>query len=94
MIRFLILFGFAYLFLHLHLTGDISKYINMRYGYLSFLMIFIIGFMAVYQLVKWNKEGSKQHHTSEKRFSVMTTVMKTTPGGRKRSPMCLLFSPF
>ncbi|GEB77143.1 TIGR03943 family putative permease subunit [Sporolactobacillus inulinus] len=66
MIRFLILFGFAYLFLHLHLTGDISKYINMRYGYLSFLMIFIIGFMAVYQLVKWNKEGSKQHHTSEK----------------------------
>ncbi|BBN99663.1 TIGR03943 family putative permease subunit [Sporolactobacillus terrae] len=66
MIRFLILFGFAYLFLHLHLTGDISKYINMRYGYLSFLMIFIIGFMAVYQLVKWNMEGSKQHHTSEK----------------------------
>ncbi|MCO7175327.1 TIGR03943 family putative permease subunit [Sporolactobacillus kofuensis] len=66
MIRFIILFGFAYLFLHLHLTGDISKYINMRYGYLSFSMIFVIGAMAIYQIVKWNKEGSKQHASVEK----------------------------
>lgn len=66
MIRFLILFGFAYLFLHLHLTGDISKYINMRYGYLSFSMIFVIGVMAIYQIVKWNREGSKSQGNVEK----------------------------
>lgn len=66
MIRFIILFGYAYLFLHLHLTGDISKYINMRYGYLTFSMIFIVGLMAVYQAIQWNLEGSRPHHKREK----------------------------
>lgn len=61
MIRVIILFGFTYLFLHLHLTGDISKYINMRYSYLSFSMIFILGFLSVYQLYKWNTESKKGH---------------------------------
>ncbi|GGE44209.1 UPF0703 protein YcgQ [Pullulanibacillus camelliae] len=66
MIRFIILFGFMYLFLHLHATGDISKYINMKYSYLTFIMIFIFAFMALYQLIKWNIQGKKgteeEHH--------------------------------
>lgn len=35
MIRSLILIGFTYLLFRLHLSGDISKYINMKYSYLS-----------------------------------------------------------
>ncbi|GGH87350.1 putative membrane protein [Pullulanibacillus pueri] len=66
MIRFIILFGFMYLFLHLHATGDISKYINMKYSYLTFIMIFVFAFLAFYQLIKWNKQGKnkpeEEHH--------------------------------
>ena len=65
MIRFIILFGFTYLFLHLHLTGDISKYINMKYSYLSFSMIFVLGFLTVYQLYRWNAEGSGKPDPAE-----------------------------
>ncbi|MFD2618451.1 TIGR03943 family putative permease subunit [Terrilactibacillus laevilacticus] len=61
MFRIIILFGFTYLFLHLHLTGDISKYINMKYSYLSFTMIFVLGFLTVYQIIKWNNEGNHKH---------------------------------
>lgn len=57
MVRFLILFGFMFLFLHLHSTGDIRKYINMKYAYLSFIMIFVFAFLTVYQVIKWNREG-------------------------------------
>lgn len=67
MIRFIILFGYAYLFLHLHLSGDISKYINMRYGYLTFSMIFIVGLMAVYQAVQWNLEAGHPHDHNKHR---------------------------
>ncbi len=65
MIRFIILFGFTYLFMHLHLTGDISKYINMKYSYLSFSMIFVLGFLTVYQLYRWNTEGNGKPDPSE-----------------------------
>lgn len=60
MIRFIILFGFTYLFMHLHVTGDISKYINMKYSFLSFGMIFVLGFLSIYQLYKWNMEGKEK----------------------------------
>ncbi|MFC7394958.1 TIGR03943 family putative permease subunit [Scopulibacillus cellulosilyticus] len=60
MIRLIILFGFFFLFMHLHVTGDISKYINMKYSYLSFTMIFIFAFLTLYQLFKWVSEGNKK----------------------------------
>ena len=65
MIRFIILFGFTYLFMHIHLSGDISKYINMKYAYLSFAMIFVLGFLTIYQLYRWNVEGSGKPDPSE-----------------------------
>jgi putative membrane protein len=37
----------------LHATGNISKYINMKYSYLTFTMIFVMGFLTIYQLVRW-----------------------------------------
>ncbi|GER65814.1 UPF0703 protein YcgQ [Weizmannia acidilactici] len=64
MLRFIVLFGFAYFFMKLHATGDISKYINMKYSYLSFSMIFAMGFLSLYQLVKWVKAGNKGQENS------------------------------
>ncbi|MBM7644624.1 putative membrane protein [Scopulibacillus daqui] len=60
MFRLIILFGFFYLFMHLHVTGDISKYINMKYSYLSYTMIFVFAFLTLYQMIKWVSEGNKK----------------------------------
>ncbi|WP_018662315.1 TIGR03943 family putative permease subunit [Heyndrickxia acidiproducens] len=62
MLRFIVLFGFAYFFMKLHATGDISKYINMKYSFLSFSMIFVMFFLMIYQLVKWVRAGNKEEH--------------------------------
>ncbi|MCL6585289.1 MAG: TIGR03943 family protein [Anoxybacillus sp.] len=60
MLRMYILLGFAFLFFHLHITGDISKYINMRYSYLSFSAIFLFAFLTIVQLIIANRK--KQDH--------------------------------
>ncbi|WP_027410310.1 TIGR03943 family putative permease subunit [Anoxybacteroides tepidamans] len=61
MLRTYILLGFAFLFFHLHATGDISKYINMRYSYLSFSAIFLFAFLTIVQFVIANRK-EKEHH--------------------------------
>ena len=53
LLRVAILFGFTYFFMMLHATGNISKYINMKYSYLSFTMIFVMGILTFYQLIRW-----------------------------------------
>lgn len=52
MIRFAILFGLAFMFLLLHRTGDLDKYINMRYAYLSVSAIVLLALLSLYQFVK------------------------------------------
>lgn len=55
MFRIFVLIGFTYLFLHLHATGDISKYINMKYAYISESAIYIFvlfTIICVYNYVK------------------------------------------
>ncbi|GGJ58488.1 putative membrane protein [Anoxybacillus voinovskiensis] len=61
MLRFYILLGFTFLFFHLHITGDISKYINMRYSYLSFSAIFLFAFLTIVQLIIANRKKSEHH---------------------------------
>lgn len=61
MIRILILIGFTFLFMHLHATGDISKYINMKYSYISFLAIFILGFLTLVQFYIYGKSDDSGH---------------------------------
>ncbi|RAK18935.1 putative membrane protein [Anoxybacillus vitaminiphilus] len=56
MLRTYILLGFTFLFFHLHATGNISKYINMRYWYLSFSAIFIFAFLTVVQFKIANRK--------------------------------------
>ncbi|MDG0812571.1 DUF1980 domain-containing protein [Cohnella rhizosphaerae] len=51
MIRFAILFGLAFMFLLLHRTGDLDKYINMRYAYLSVSAIVLLALLSLYQFV-------------------------------------------
>ncbi|MFT8320634.1 MAG: TIGR03943 family protein [Bacillus sp. (in: firmicutes)] len=62
MARILVLIGFTYLFLHLHASGNISKYINMKYAYISESAIYIFilfSLICIYFYVK------KENHPHE-----------------------------
>lgn len=52
MIRFFILFGFSFMFFMLHYTGDINKYINMKYAYLSISAVVIMGLLSIFEFVR------------------------------------------
>ncbi|WP_433750498.1 TIGR03943 family putative permease subunit [Falsibacillus pallidus] len=65
MLRFLVLLGFSFVFLQLHATGNISKYINMKYSYISFLTIFLLFFLTIMQLYFYWKEGSDKEKEKE-----------------------------
>ncbi len=60
MIRSLILIGFTYLLFQLHLTGDISKYINMKYSYLSASAGYALLVLTIVQIVMLAKEKPKE----------------------------------
>ncbi|MDQ0198063.1 TIGR03943 family putative permease subunit [Neobacillus ginsengisoli] len=60
MIRSLILIGFTYLIFHMHLTGDISKYINMKYSYLSASAGYALLVLTIVQILMLNKDDSKK----------------------------------
>lgn len=62
MLRILILTGFMFLFLHLHATGNISKYINMKYSYISFSAIFILGLLTIVQFYIYAKSDDETEH--------------------------------
>lgn len=50
--------------IHLHLTGDISKYINMKYAYLSksaAIMLAILTIVQIYQALKQDHENHDEH---------------------------------
>jgi putative membrane protein len=49
MIRTLILMLFTYFFFHLHASGSLMKYINMKYSYLSFTAMWILGILTLVQ---------------------------------------------
>lgn len=59
MIRSLILIGFTYLIFQLHLSGDISKYINMKYSYLSATAGYALLVLTIVQILLLNKDHSK-----------------------------------
>ncbi|UNL82915.1 TIGR03943 family putative permease subunit [Priestia koreensis] len=60
MLRIIILMAFTFIFMHLHATGDITKYINMRYSYISFSAIFIFLALTLAQLYFYMR-GEDQH---------------------------------
>ncbi|MDQ0057915.1 TIGR03943 family putative permease subunit [Paenibacillus harenae] len=60
MIRFFILIGFAFMFFMLHYTGDINKYINMKYAYLSISAVVIMGFLGVVEFVRFSRKQAAE----------------------------------
>lgn len=47
----------------LHYTGDINKYINMKYAYLSISAVVIMGLLSIFEFVR----VSRQQIAEEKR---------------------------
>jgi putative membrane protein len=56
MMRFVILFGFSFMFFMLHYTGDINKYINMKYAYLSISAVVIMGLLSIFEFVRVSRQ--------------------------------------
>jgi putative membrane protein len=61
MLRTLILIGLTYLFMHLHASGDISKYINMKYSYISYTAIYILAIFTFISIYFYMKEDQHDH---------------------------------
>ncbi|MFN2746551.1 MULTISPECIES: TIGR03943 family putative permease subunit [unclassified Bacillus (in: firmicutes)] len=49
MFRTFILMFFTFFFFHLHASGNLTKYINMKYAYLSYIAIFLLAILTVVQ---------------------------------------------
>ncbi|MCD9022926.1 TIGR03943 family putative permease subunit [Cohnella silvisoli] len=52
MIRFYILFGFAFMFMLIHWQGKLNKYINTKYSYLSISAIVILLLLSLIEVVR------------------------------------------
>lgn len=76
MIRYSILFGFAFMFFLLHYTGDINKYINMRYAYLSISAIVLLALLSLYEF--WR--GYKQDLAAEKKAAAAKLALEAELG--------------
>jgi putative membrane protein len=64
MYKVLILILTTNLFFMLHATGNIAKYINVKYSFLSYTMIFILLFLTIVEGIKLWRSGEKEekHH--------------------------------
>ncbi|PLS17972.1 TIGR03943 family protein [Bacillus sp. M6-12] len=60
MLRSIILMGYAFLFFHLHATGQLSQYINMKYSYLSFIAIFIFILLLIVEFINLLKDSKEE----------------------------------
>ncbi|BBW96289.1 TIGR03943 family putative permease subunit [Geobacillus icigianus] len=65
MIRMYLLLGFAFLFFHLYITGELSQYINMRYSYISFSAMIMFAFLTVVQFVLASRNEEARDHGEE-----------------------------
>ncbi|MGP7816443.1 TIGR03943 family putative permease subunit [Niallia sp. 01092] len=61
MFRIFVLIGFTYLFFHLHASGNISKYINMKYAYISESAIYICIFFTLICIYFYIKRDNSAH---------------------------------
>ncbi|MFI8493097.1 TIGR03943 family putative permease subunit [Peribacillus butanolivorans] len=60
MVRLFILLGLTFLFMHLHASGNISKYINMEYSYVSQIAIYILAIFTLMGSYLYLKEGNQE----------------------------------
>lgn len=72
MSRFLILFGFALMFGMIHFEGNLNKYINTKYAYLSLTAIVLLSILSAFEFVRFYRQekeaeakkeaGGGEHH--------------------------------
>ncbi|WP_394239171.1 TIGR03943 family putative permease subunit [Niallia oryzisoli] len=64
--RLFILIGINFLFMHLHASGNISKYINMKYSYVSKMAMIILTIFTIMEFYIYLKEDPENedhdHH--------------------------------
>ncbi|MGM9923838.1 MAG: TIGR03943 family putative permease subunit [Bacillus sp. (in: firmicutes)] len=68
MFRAIILMVFTYFFYHLHASGDLAKYINMKYEYVSSIAIVLFALLTIVQISNVAKNSEAVHdcgHTHE-----------------------------
>ncbi|MFJ7508693.1 TIGR03943 family putative permease subunit [Peribacillus simplex] len=58
--RLFILLGLTFLFMHLHASGNISKYINMEYSYVSQIAIYILAIFTLMGSYLYFKEDNQE----------------------------------
>lgn len=77
MLRAFILLGFGFYMMFLHISGDISKYINMKYSYLSFSAMIASFLLAIIQLIMvFRDEDETSHEHAGHTHSGENTIWK------------------
>lgn len=61
MFRAYILLGFTFLIVQLHISGNITKYINMKYAYLSKSAAVMLAFLTIVQVIMAFQKDRKHH---------------------------------
>ncbi|WP_051318293.1 TIGR03943 family putative permease subunit [Cohnella thermotolerans] len=72
MMKFVILLGFAFMFFLLHYTGDIDKYINMKYAYLSISAIVLLTLLGLYDFIR----GYRQDLANERKAAAAREALE------------------
>ncbi|WP_163652269.1 TIGR03943 family protein [Listeria sp. PSOL-1] len=76
MFRAILLFGFGFYLMFLHISGNISKYINMKYSYLSFSAMFAAFLLALIQLIIVFRDEDLKHEHGGHVHSLENTIWK------------------
>ena len=71
MFRAYILLGFTILIAQLHISGNITKYINMKYAYLSTTAAIILGFLTIIQIIV---VFQKEHQKEKRKMIAVVTI--------------------
>ena len=100
MFRAYILLGFTILIAQLHISGNITKYINMKYAYLSTTAAIILGFLTIVQIIiVFQKEHQKKKNSTIADVIIVivdTTIqkMKIHGGNEHFLILCSVFQLF
>lgn len=82
MFRLLVLMGFTFFFYHLHASGNLTKYINMKYSYLSFIAIFLLAILTavkrIYLSSRLKKAGITMTMIADAAMITSMTMNKTS----------------
>lgn len=65
MIRFVILVGFVLLFATIHQQGELNKYINTKFAYLSVCAMVLLAILAVVELVRLDRRDKAKKREKE-----------------------------